>query len=101
MSKLRFRPLAFACCVLLAGSVGLSACSQPSGSDTTPASSASAAAPAKASTASTATASADIKDNPFYSASTLPFQAPPFDRIKDSDYQPAIEEGMHQQQAEI
>src|SRR6201996_8372114 len=40
-------------------------------------------------------------DNPFYSPSTLPFQAPPFDRIKDSDYQPAIEAGMAQQLREI
>jgi peptidyl-dipeptidase Dcp len=39
--------------------------------------------------------------NPFYGPSTLPFQAPPFDRIQDSDYQPAIEAGMAQQLAEI
>jgi peptidyl-dipeptidase Dcp len=39
--------------------------------------------------------------NPFYAASTLPFQAPPFDKIKDSDYQPAIEAGMAQQRKEI
>src|SRR5881398_2660368 len=39
--------------------------------------------------------------NPFFSVSTLPYQAPPFDRIKDSDYQPALEEGMKQQIAEI
>jgi peptidyl-dipeptidase Dcp len=39
--------------------------------------------------------------NPFYAPSTLPFQAPPFDRIKDEDFQPAIEAGMEQQQAEI
>jgi peptidyl-dipeptidase Dcp len=39
--------------------------------------------------------------NPFYAASTLPFQAPPFDRIKDTDYQPAIEEGMREHLAEI
>ena len=39
--------------------------------------------------------------NPFFAASTLPFQAPPFDRIKDADYQPAIEEGMKRQRAEI
>ena len=32
--------------------------------------------------------------NPLMSKSPLPFQAPPFDRIKDSDYSPAIEEGM-------
>ncbi len=32
--------------------------------------------------------------NPFYAPSTLPFHAPPFDKIKDSDYQPAIEAGI-------
>ena len=39
--------------------------------------------------------------NPFYSASTLPFQAPPFDKIKDTDYQPAIEAGMDEQRKEM
>jgi len=39
--------------------------------------------------------------NPFYAPSTLPFGAPPFDKIKDEDYQPAIEAGMAQQRAEI
>jgi peptidyl-dipeptidase Dcp len=39
--------------------------------------------------------------NPFFSASTLPFQAPPFDKIKDADFQPAIEEGMKQQIVEV
>jgi peptidyl-dipeptidase Dcp len=39
--------------------------------------------------------------NPFYAPSTLPFHAPPFDRIKDSDYQPAIEAGMAEQLREI
>ncbi len=39
--------------------------------------------------------------NPFLTESTLPFHAPPFDRIKDSDYQPAIEQGMKEQIAEI
>ncbi|MGH9585830.1 MAG: peptidyl-dipeptidase Dcp [Acidobacteriaceae bacterium] len=36
-------------------------------------------------------------DNPFYAPSTLPFHAPPFNKIKDSDYQPALEAGMAQQ----
>ena len=40
-------------------------------------------------------------DNPFYAASTLPFHAPPFDRIKDSDYQPAIDAGMARQIVEV
>jgi peptidyl-dipeptidase Dcp len=39
--------------------------------------------------------------NPFAQPSPLPFQAPPFDKIKDSDYQPAIEEGMRQHLAEV
>jgi peptidyl-dipeptidase Dcp len=39
--------------------------------------------------------------NPFYAASTLPFQAPPFDKIKDGDYQPAIEAGMAEQLKEM
>jgi peptidyl-dipeptidase Dcp len=39
--------------------------------------------------------------NPFYTESSLPFRAPPFDKIKDTDYQPAIEAGMAQQLAEV
>jgi peptidyl-dipeptidase Dcp len=39
--------------------------------------------------------------NPFYAPSTLPFQAPPFDKIHDGDYQPAIEAGMAQQLTEV
>lgn len=39
--------------------------------------------------------------NPFAQPSSLPFQAPRFDLIKDSDYQPAIEAGMAEQAAEI
>ena len=39
--------------------------------------------------------------NPFYAPSPLPFQAPLFDKIKDSDYQPAIEAGMAQQREEV
>ena len=39
--------------------------------------------------------------NPFYAPSKLPFHAPPFDKIKDEDYQPAIEAGMAEQLSEI
>ena len=39
--------------------------------------------------------------NPFASPSPLLDQAPPFDKIKDSDFLPAFEEGMKQQRAEI
>ncbi|MGN6514401.1 MAG: M3 family metallopeptidase, partial [Rhizomicrobium sp.] len=39
--------------------------------------------------------------NPFDKPSTLPLQAPMFDKIKDADYQPAFDEAMKQQIAEI
>ena len=39
--------------------------------------------------------------NPFANASALLYQAPPFDKIHDADYQPAIEEGMRRQRVEI
>ena len=78
----------------IATSIALAACSQ-SGHDAAT----SGDHPAAAATAP-ATAEAPSA-NPFFAASTLPFQAPPFDKIKESDYQPAIEEGMKQHLAEI
>ncbi|GAC1415435.1 MAG: peptidyl-dipeptidase Dcp [Acidobacteriaceae bacterium] len=39
--------------------------------------------------------------NPFYSPSSLPFQAPQFDRIKDADFQPALDAGMAEQLREV
>src|SRR5215831_4684632 len=50
--------------------------------------------------ATPAQATSDVA-NPFFNESTLPFHAPPFDKIKDSDYQPAIEAGMKDQLVEI
>ena len=81
--------------IVIAMSISLAACSQAPNSSA-PASSAS--APAASSTTASAQAPAS---NPFFTASTLPYQAPPFDKIKDADYQPAIEEGMKQQMAEV
>jgi peptidyl-dipeptidase Dcp len=43
----------------------------------------------------------DLASNPFMQASTLPFQAPDFTKIKDSDFEPAFEEGLKQRSAEI
>lgn len=40
-------------------------------------------------------------DNPFATASTLPFGAPAFDRIRDEHYEPAIDEGMRRHLAEV
>jgi peptidyl-dipeptidase Dcp len=40
-------------------------------------------------------------DNPFYAPSTLPYQLPPFDRIRNGHYLPAFERGMAEHLAEI
>jgi peptidyl-dipeptidase Dcp len=48
------------------------------------------------------TASATLPaSNPFAKPSSLPFEAPDFSKIKDSDYLPAIMAGMAQQKREI
>jgi peptidyl-dipeptidase Dcp len=50
------------------------------------------------------TAAADTRfgpSNPFWRPSPLPFHAPPFDKIKDEDYQPAIEAGIADQLTEV
>jgi peptidyl-dipeptidase Dcp len=81
--------------LMIAATFAVTACSQSStSSDNAPAPQAS--APVAAATSAEATHA-----NPFFTASTLPYQAPPFDKIKDSDYQPAIEEGMKRQLEEI
>ena len=41
------------------------------------------------------------QENPFAKPSTLPYQAPRFDQIKDAHYQPAFDTGMKQHLAEI
>ena len=40
-------------------------------------------------------------ENPFLVRSSLPYQLPPFDRVDESDYLPAFEQGMAEQLAEI
>ena len=54
----------------------------------------SASSPAPASTAA-------LSSNPLFVESTLPYHAPRFDLIRNEHYQPALEEGMRQQLAEI
>ena len=46
-------------------------------------------------------AMSDNTPNPFLTESRLYFKFPPFDQIKDTDYAPAFERGMAEQQAEI
>jgi len=60
-----------------------------------------AAACARTSDQRPAATTAGPHTNPFLAASTLPYQAPPFDKITDADFKPAIEEGMRQNLAEI
>lgn len=40
-------------------------------------------------------------DNPFFAESALPYQLPPFDKIRDEHYRPAFETGMAGQLKEI
>lgn len=50
---------------------------------------------------STTMADAAIMSNPFYKKSTLQYQAPEFDKIKDSDFKPAFDYGLKVNEAEI
>ena len=59
---------------------------------------------AAAGTASDAPTPADAgrtRGNPFFHESTLPFHAPDFDAIRISDFEPAMERGMHDHLVEI
>ncbi|MBC7891784.1 MAG: M3 family metallopeptidase [Sphingobacteriaceae bacterium] len=44
---------------------------------------------------------AQTADNPFFRSYATPFGVPPFDQIKPEHFEPAFEEGMKQQAAEI
>ncbi len=48
-----------------------------------------------------AAAKAPARQNPLLSPSALPFHAPAFDKIRDADFQPAIERGIRENLAEI
>ena len=49
----------------------------------------------------TLASSATAAPNPFALPSPLPYEAPPFDKVSDADYQPAIEDGISASLAEI
>jgi peptidyl-dipeptidase Dcp len=82
---LRIQPLLHHRPLLLAMTIAMAACSQT---------------PHKTEAPQQAVA-APVTANPFFAASTLQYQAPPFDKITDSDFQPAIEEGMKRQLVEV
>ena len=86
--------------LVIATSIALTAaCSSSNDADKGAAPAASGtAAPAPAATTAAAPAA---HVNPLLTKSELPFEAPPFDKIVDADFQPAIEEGMKQEMAEI
>src|SRR6476620_582238 len=66
-----------------------------------PAAALTACAPAATKSSTTPAPAAASGRNPFFVESTLPYHAPRFDLIRNEDYQPAIEEGMRRQLAEI
>ncbi|PYL68212.1 MAG: hypothetical protein DMF28_07070 [Verrucomicrobia bacterium] len=49
----------------------------------------------------TAVSAADLNDNPLPIESALPYHYPPFDKIKDEHFVPAIEAGMREELKEI
>src|SRR5882672_6303897 len=49
----------------------------------------------------TAVSAAESVDNPLLKESALPYHYPPFDKIKDAHFIPAIEAGMREQLKEI
>jgi peptidyl-dipeptidase Dcp len=86
--------------VLTAAGFAMVACSSHSPDPHDPGAAASAQAPAGQASVAKASSSANHA-NPFFAKSTLPFQAPPFDKIKDADYKPAIEKGMAERLDEV
>jgi peptidyl-dipeptidase Dcp len=73
----------------LAAAIALAACSRSAPPETTPTMADASSAP------STETV------NPLLEASTLAFEAPPFDRIRDEHFAPAFDEGMRLHRAEV
>ena len=87
--------------LVIATSLALGACSQQSQDASKPAQPAASGSAAAAGTSAAPAVASSISSNPFFAESSLPYQAPPFDKIKESDYEPALEEGMKQHLAEI
>ncbi|MGL4000775.1 peptidyl-dipeptidase Dcp [Pantoea eucalypti] len=43
----------------------------------------------------------NARQNPFFSVSTLPYHAPPFDQIEEQDFLPALQAGIEEKRQEI
>ncbi|MFU8831209.1 MAG: M3 family metallopeptidase [Wenzhouxiangella sp.] len=83
----------FTAIVAIVGVLALTACTDPQ-----PAPQSDAQSGAEA--AETETSARDT-DNPLLAESPLPYGMPPFDRIEDEHFSPAIEQGMSEHQAEV
>src|SRR3954468_1477596 len=56
--------------------------------------------PAELPSPSSSTNKTDMTANPLLTESTLPYNLPPFDKIKDEHFQPALEQGMAEEEKE-
>ncbi len=56
--------------------------------------------PAELPSPSSSTKKTDMTANPLLTESTLPYKLPPFDKIKDEHFQPALEQGMAEEEKE-
>ena len=79
----------------------LCACASQAPQDTATSTPSMTAQTATAETATKTAAKPATAPNPFAQPSTLPFALPPFDKIKDSDFAPAFEQGMAEQIKEV
>jgi len=43
----------------------------------------------------------NARQNPFFSVSTLPYQAPPFDQIEEQDFLPALQAGIEEKRQDV
>ncbi|HRQ64630.1 MAG TPA: M3 family metallopeptidase [Xanthomonadaceae bacterium] len=86
---MRYSPLAAALAVAV--TLGLGACGRDE-----------AAAPAASEQPAAEPVAADVSaDNPLLAPSPLPYQYPPFDRIRNEHFAPAFERGMAEQREEV
>lgn len=89
--------------LIVAMAAALAACGDPDQApvDMTDSAAPEATAPAEASSGEAVEASTAGLENPFFKDWTLPLGMPPFDRIEDEHFVPAMERGMEEHLAEI
>ncbi|MDQ3280597.1 MAG: peptidyl-dipeptidase Dcp [Acidobacteriota bacterium] len=85
---------------LIALSLAVGACTQMPAPQT-PAQGTTPAAGTPSTTSTSTNTTSNTASNPFFTMSNLQYQAPRFDLIRDEQFQPALEEGMRRQIAEM